>query len=370
MRTRIRTVTERNFEVDTEARTELDNGTLKLHFTQPNLEVDALIYQLIGMTGGIHHPEMIRDMIVAALKAGQENSQKAYLKIMTSTLKELRYTAKVFNDYTGIKKVTMFGSARVQSDAATYQMARALGHKLAEAGYMVITGAGRGIMQAGNEGAGAEHSFGVGIRLPFESEPNHVLQGSLRSISYKYFFNRKVAFVKEADAVALFPGGFGTMDEAMEVLTLVQTGKRYPIPLVLVDEPGGTYWSSWKEYMEKEMVPRGYIDPGDLGLFHLVDSVDDAVEIIDRFYRRYHSLRFVDGRLVIRMSSPVDEECARRWKMEFQDILEPLGDLFLSEALPEESDEPQIAHLPRLVLDFNRRHYFRLIQLIDAINVA
>jgi hypothetical protein len=307
-------------------------------------------------------------MILAALKAGQENREKADLKLMTSTLKELRYTAKVFGQYRGVRKVTIFGSARVTPDSVTYELAKSLGLRLCQAGYMVITGGGQGIMQAANEGAGCEHSFGVGIRLPFESEPNHVLQGSPRSISYKYFFNRKVAFVKEADAVALFPGGFGTLDEAMEVLTLVQTGKRYPIPLVLVDQPGGTYWSNWKQYVEKELLARNYIGPDDLRLFTIVDAVEDAVEVINRFYRRYNSLRFVKNRLVIRLNSTVSAENITQWKSQFTDILEPDGEFFASSVLPEEEDEPGIAHLPRLILDFNRRNYGRLRQLIDAIN--
>jgi uncharacterized protein (TIGR00730 family) len=289
---------------------------------------------------------------------------------MTSTLKELRYTAKVFSRYRGVKKVTMFGSARVKPDTTTYRMAQFLGERLAEQGYMVITGGGGGIMQAGNEGAGLEHSFGVNISLPFETEPNYILQGSPRSITYKYFFNRKVAFIKEADAVALFPGGFGTLDEAMEVLTLVQTGKCTPIPLVLVDEPGGTYWSHWKRYVERELAARGYISRDDFSLFDLVQSVEDAVAIIDRFYRRYHSLRLVGERLVIRLTSIPPEENVARWREAFGDILKPFGELFLSQALPEEADEPDIAHLPRLVMDFNRRHYGRLRQLIDAINAG
>ena len=344
------------------------SNRMEFHFSQTNEQLDAVIYQLIGLVGGVHHPQMIREMILAALKTGQENSEKADLKLMIATLKELRYTAKVFGQYRDVKKVTIFGSARVTPDSATYQLAESLGRSLSQAGYMVITGGGQGIMQAANEGAGCEHSFGVGIRLPFESEPNHVLQGSPRSISYKYFFNRKVAFVKEADAVALFPGGFGTLDEAMEVLTLVQTGKRYPIPLVLVDQPGGTYWSNWKQYVEKELLARNYICPDDVHLFTLADSVKDAIEVINCFYRRYHSLRFVKNRLVIRLNSTVDAESITRWKSQFADLLEPKGEFFASSALPEEDDEPRFAHLPRLVLDFNRRNYGRLRQLIDAIN--
>jgi uncharacterized protein (TIGR00730 family) len=341
---------------------------MELHFSQKNEEMDTAICQLFGLVGGVHHPQIIREMILAVLKTGQENSEKADLKLMTSTLKELRYTAKVFGQYRDVRKVTIFGSARVKPDAATYQLAKSLGCSLSQAGYMVITGGGQGIMQAGNEGAGSEHSFGVSIRLPFESEPNYVLQGSPRSISYKYFFNRKVAFIKEADAVALFPGGFGTLDEAMEVLTLVQTGKRYPLPLILVDEPGGTYWSHWMRYVQEELLARSYIDPDDLSLFSLVNSVEDAVQVIDRFYRRYHSLRFVKNRLVIRLRSTVNEETISRWKGQFRDILEPKGEFSLSGALPEEEDEPRFAHLPRLVMDFNRRHYCRLRQLIDTIN--
>ena len=356
--------------MSTEAELNVHSGRMEFHFSQTNEQLDAAIHHLIDLVGGVHHPQIVREMILAALKTGQENSEKADLKLMTSTLKELRYTAKVFGQYQDVRKVTIFGSARPKPDTATYQLAKSLGRRLSQTGYMVITGGGPGIMQAGNEGAGSEHSFGVSIRLPFESEPNHVLQGSPRSISYKYFFNRKVAFIKEADAVALFPGGFGTSDEAMEVLTLLQTGKCYPIPLVLVDQPGGTYWSHWKQYVENELLARDYINTDDLSLFTLVNSVEDAIQVIDRFYRRYHSLRFVKNRLVIRLSSTVDAEDITRWKGQFGDILEPAGEFFLSGALPEEEDEPKFAHLPRLVLDFNRRHYGRLRQLIDAINAV
>ena len=341
---------------------------LKLGFPRENGEVDEIIDQLIALAGGVHYPDSVREMILTALKAGQENSQKADLKLMTSTLKEMRFTAKVFGPYRGRRKVTVFGSARVQSGDTIYQLARALGEKLSRAGYMVITGGGQGIMRAVNEGAGTERSFGVNIRLPFENQPNHILDGSPRSITYKYFFNRKVAFIKEADAVALFPGGFGTQDEAMEVLTLVQTGKSNPIPLVLVDEPGGTYWSHWKHYVEGELATRGYISKDDFSLFDTVQSVDDAVEIVDRFYSRYHSLRFVGERLVIRFSSPIDQENIVKLKEQYSDILLNGGELFISKALPEEANEPDLNHLPRLVLDFNRKEYGRLRQLIDSIN--
>jgi uncharacterized protein (TIGR00730 family) len=341
---------------------------MKLDFKRTNGPADNAIDQLMELAGGIHHPEIVRDMILAALKAGQENDQKADLKLMDTTLKEMRFTAKIFGPYREIKKVTVFGSARTKPDKPTYAMARLLGQKLVEAGYMVITGGGPGIMQAVNEGAGPEHSFGVNIQLPFEQMPNPVLAGNPRLIMYKYFFNRKVAFLKEAHAVALFPGGFGTLDEAMETLTLVQTGKRYLLPLILIDEPGGTYWPQWLFFLEKELLPRGLISKTDFNLFECFDSVDDAIKKIKHFYCKYHSLRYVDDQLVIRLNTPIGPEKVKKLKNHFSDILTPNGNLTLSEALAEESDEPEITHLPRLIIDFNREDFGRLHKLIDTLN--
>jgi hypothetical protein len=233
---------------------------------------------------------------------------------------------------------------------------------------MVITGAGGGIMHAANEGAGAENSFGVNIRLPFEQKANPVLIGNPRLIIYKYFFSRKVAFLKEADAIALFPGGFGTLDEAMETLTLLQTGKHNIIPLVLIDEPGGTYWERWIAFFRKELLTEHYISESDFLLFERVDTADEAVEKITRFYRRYHSIRYVDGRAVIRLTTPLSKEYAEELRKNFISLLVPGGEMYLSEHLPEEADEPDIAGLQRLVLDFNRCDYGQLRRLIDAIN--
>jgi uncharacterized protein (TIGR00730 family) len=341
---------------------------MELHFTRTNGPVDVSIDGLMELAGDIHHREIVREMILAALKAGQEGDDRADLKLMNSTLKEMRFTTKIFGAYRKVKKVTVFGSARTQPHESAYKMAHLFGRKLTEAGYMVITGGGPGIMQAVNEGAGPEHSFGVNIRLPFEQHPNPVLMGNPRNITYKYFFNRKVAFLKEADAVALFPGGFGTLDEAMEALTLLQTGKRNPMPLILIDEPEGTYWSRWLKFFKKEVLVQGYISEMDFMLFERVDSVDEAVNRIDRFYRRYHSLRYVKERLVIRLNSLIDPQKVEAMKNHFGEILIPQGDLLLSGPLPEERDEPEVAHLPRLILDFNRRDYGRLRELIDVIN--
>src|SRR5512136_622239 len=273
---------------------------MKLYFTKNNGPVDEIIERLMETAEGIRRPKDVREMIIASLKAGQDDDESvADLKVMNTTLKEMRFTSKVFSSYRNVRKVTVFGSARIQPGDPVYEMAKLFGKKLAETGYMVITGGGSGIMQAVNEGAGPEHSFGMNIRLPFEQKPNPVIEGNPRLIMFKYFFNRKVAFLKEADAVALFPGGFGTLDEAMETLTLVQTGKRNPMPLMLVDEPGGTYWPKWIRFFQDELRASGYISDSDFSLFERFDSVEAAVRHINRFYSRYHSLRYVHGQLVI-----------------------------------------------------------------------
>ncbi|GBC60409.1 TIGR00730 family Rossman fold protein [Desulfonema ishimotonii] len=341
---------------------------MPLHFHKPNGPLDDAIKDIINMVGGIREPGYIREMIIAALKAGQEDDDKADLKLMNTTLKEMRFTSKIFGPYRHIKKVTVFGSARTRPDDPVYQMAVQLGAHLKAAGYMVITGGGPGIMQAVNEGAGADDSFGVNIRLPFEQKSNPVVEGNPRNIIYKYFFNRKVAFLKEAHAVALFPGGFGTLDEAMETLTLVQTGKRDMIPLVLIDPPGCTYWARWLSFLKSELRDNGYISDRDFNLFRRVNSVEEAVAQINHFYRRYHSLRFVDGQLVIRMNTPLTPEKVREIREAFSDILVIAGDIRCSGPLSAEDNEPELNALPRLVVDFDRKNFGRLRALIDMIN--
>jgi len=323
---------------------------------------------LMETAKGIRRPELVREMIIASLKAGQEADEGADLKLMNTTLKEMRFTSKIFGPYRNVRKVTVFGSARTKPGDPVYDMARLFGKKLAEAGFMVITGGGGGIMQAANEGAGPEHSFGVNIRLPFEEKPNVVIEGNPRLITYKYFFNRKVAFLKEADAVALFPGGFGTLDEAMETLTLVQTGKRNPMPLVLVDDPECSYWSRVIELFEEELLDRNYISPADFALFEQVCAVDAAVEKIRHFYHRYHSLRYVHGQLVIRLTSELRRDNIRKLTGQFHAILLAGGRIAASGALEAEADDADVCHLPRLVIDFNRKNFGRLRSLIDSIN--
>lgn len=342
---------------------------IKLHFTRTNGAVDEAIDKLIETVDGIGRQEYVREMILSALKAGQEAGEDTGgLKLMNTTLKEMRFTSKVFSPYRTTRKVTVFGSARVLPGETIYEMAKLFGRKLAESGFMVITGGGAGIMQAVHEGAGPEHSFGVNIRLPFEQRPNPVIEGNPRLITYKYFFNRKVAFLKEADAVALFPGGFGTLDEAMETLTLVQTGKRNPLPLVLLDDPSGTYWTQLIRFMKEELLSRKYICSTDFSLFEPVSSVEAAIEKIKAFYRRYHSQRYVNGQLVIRLASQLSSASVHKLKEEFRDILLPDGDIVPCAAFPCEVEDGDFVELPRLVVDFNRKDFGGLKSFIDAVN--
>ena len=343
-------------------------NAIELHFTTTNGPVDDRVEKLMASVGGIVHQDIVREIIIAALKAGQENDGRADLKLMNSSMKEMRFTAKVFNPYKEVRKVTVFGSARIKPEAPLYQMAQDLGRELADSGFMVITGGGPGIMQAVNEGAGPDHSFGVNIRLPFEQKTNPVLAGNPRSITYKYFFNRKVAFLKEAHAVVLFPGGFGTLDEAMESITLLQTGKRYPLPLIMIDGPEGTYWERLFRFLENELSQQGYISHDDFGFIDRVTHPEEAVERIRRFYHRYHSLRYVGDKLVIRMSTPLAQTDVDVLEHQFSDILIPDGEMMLSGPLEEEKVEPELDDLFRLVVDFNKRDFGRLRQLVDAIN--
>ncbi|PLY00101.1 MAG: TIGR00730 family Rossman fold protein [Desulfuromonas sp.] len=339
---------------------------MPLSYKRENGEIDEIV-DLLLRKADVHHPEMIREMIIGALKSGQENDYLADQKLICTTMKEMRYTNKVFAPYRGRKKVTVFGSARTTPDEPIYQTCQEFSRLLVEHGYMVITGGGPGIMQAGNEGAGRQNSFAANIRLPFEQNTNPVMDQDEKSITYRYFFNRKVAFLKSAHAVALFPGGFGTLDEAMETMTLIQTGKNPPIPLVMIDDERG-YWEDWLDFTRESLLMRGLISGEDFGLFTIVRDPAEAVKIIDDFYRNYHSMRFVGQRLVIRLNKALDTDQLRILNSEFGEILAPGGSMRLNSALPEENDQPDLKHLPRLVLEFNRRSYGLLKSFIRRIN--
>ena len=341
---------------------------MKLRFTRSNEGIDTKIDELIEAVGPLCCPDLIREMIIAALKAGQDSGERSDLKLMNTTLKEMRITTRVFGPYRQVRKVTVFGSARTKPEEPVYKMAVDFGRRLAEEGFMVITGAGGGIMEAANIGAGPGMSFGVNIRLPFEQKANDALEGNPRLISYKYFFNRKVAFLREASAIALFPGGFGTLDEAMETLTLMQTGKATPMPLLLVDEPGGTYWKKWIQFFHDELLREGYVSECDFELFERVDGIETAISRIQQYYRRYHSIRYVDGLPVVRMQTPLPDGAIEDLQHRFSDMLLPGGGIRTVSSHPWEADEPELADLPRIMLDFNQHDFGRLKSFITALS--
>lgn len=288
-------------------------------------------------------------------------------KLLATAFKELRHCFRVFAAYRDRRKVTVFGSARTKPDHPAYKAAVEFGRLMAEAGYMVITGAAAGIMEAGHVGAGRENSFGLNILLPFEQGANAVIQDDPKLMNMRYFFTRKLAFVKESDAIALFPGGFGTFDEAFETLTLIQTGKSHIFPLVLVDEPGGDYWASWRRFVDDALLHRGYISPADRSFYYITDSVEDAVAEVTRFYRVYHSMRYVKGDLVLRLHAAPSERTLEKVRTDFADIV-AAGTFEIVAALPAEANEPELAKYPRLKFRFNRHGMGRLRQLIDFLN--
>jgi uncharacterized protein (TIGR00730 family) len=340
---------------------------MELSFTRTNGEIDTMLDELITAAGGVHHTPLVREMLICALKAGQETCYQPDLKMLNNTMKEMRYTNKIFAPYRHRKKVTVFGSARTGPEEEIYRKCVRFSRFLAERGYMIITGGGGGIMQAGNEGAGSENSFAVNIRLPFEQAPNRVMLANPRLITYKYFFNRKVAFVKETDAVAVFPGGFGTLDEAMEVFTLVQTGKSSPKPLVLVDDDSG-YWDNWLEFTKESLLGKGLISADDISLFTITRDESEAVQVIEEFYRTYHSIRFVNGFLIIRLNKELSAANITELEEEFPEIRKPGTGISATAPLPEENDEPELLRLPRLKLSFDHQHYGLLIAFIRRIN--
>lgn len=339
-------------------------------FSVGQVATEEAILRLILDRGGSADADLIREIIATTLKLVEDKTDRGDLKIINSALKEMRYAFKVFSPYRNIRKVTIFGSSRIGEGSPEYRQARAFARGVGELGFMVITGAGDGIMKAGQEGAGRERSFGVNIRLPFEQRPNSIIEGDEKLIQFKYFFTRKLIFAKETDAIALFPGGFGTLDEAFEILTLAQTGKSQPLPIVLVDAPGGCYWREWEAFVRRQMLDRGMISPQDAGLFRITDRVEEAVEEVAGFYRNYHSSRYVqDGRLVIRHLFPLPDEGLARLKAEFADILVD-GSIERNGPHPDEMNEPELADLPRLILRFNRRDVGRLRRLLDALNAS
>ncbi len=331
-------------------------------------ELDQKIAELVA-TSALTESDgvLIGEIVMTALRLGRDAASRLDLRIVNAALKEMRYAFKVFAPYRDIRKVSVFGSSRSKAGDPDYEQARAFGKAIAEHGWMVVTGAGPGSMEAANEGAGAAKSFGVNIRLPFEAEANPVLADDPKLINFKYFFTRKLMFIKEASAFVLLPGGFGTMDEAFELLTLIQTGKSDMHPVVLLDPPGGTYWPSFLEFVTRDLVDRGYVSAEDLDLFTVTDSVEEAAAEIGTFYSNYDSLRFVGNRLVLRLHHRPDAAMLESLSESFSDILVD-GAIEPTEPLKPEVNDADMLDKQRIIMHFDRMSYGRLRQLIDALN--
>jgi uncharacterized protein (TIGR00730 family) len=327
-------------------------------------QIDALIALAAPPVEEENNRDLVRQLIVTALKVEHSQLVRGDVKILSRAMRELRYGFRIFKDYRDKRKVTIFGSARTPRDSPEYKQALYFARQMAKHGFMMITGAGPGIMKAGNEGAGKNNSFGINIKLPFEQAANEYISKDPRFIDCRFFFTRKLMFVKETSAMAFFPGGFGTHDEAMEALTLVQTGKSDPMPIVLVDAPRGDYWKDWEKYIEKQLLRPGKISPEDIHLYKITNDVDAAVKEIVHFYQNYHSLRFVKDELVIRLLKSPTQALLQKLNADFRDICVK-GGIVSSPSYPEETDHLE---LPRISFQFNRMSYGRLRELINRLN--
>jgi uncharacterized protein (TIGR00730 family) len=330
-------------------------------------ELRRRIEELIAYKGGGFNEQNVADIVENALKLLTDVRHSGDVRVIQTALREMRYAFKLFAPFAQVRKVTIFGSARTQPSRLEYQQALEFGRKIAAAGFMVITGAGGGIMQAGHEGAGPEKSFGVNIRLPWEQTANPVIREDKKLVTFKYFFTRKLIFIRHSDAIALFPGGFGTMDEGYEALTLMQTGKSQLMPLVLIDRPGGTYWKTWDKYVREHLLRDQVISPDDLNLYQITDDTDQAVKMITRFYRNFHSTRFVKEAFVIRLKYAPSDSALAALNEDFADIIlgQPIQRIGTT---PEEIADDDHPELPRISFGFNRHDYGRLRQLIDILN--
>lgn len=335
--------------------------------TPTDPELTRRIQELIKFKGGGHNEHEVADIIENGLKLLADVKDTGDVRVIQTALRELRYSFRLFAPYAHIRKVSIFGSARTKPESTEYQQAVEFGKKIVKAGFMVITGAGPGIMQAGHEGATPEHSFGVNIRLPWEQSANPVIAEDKKLITFKYFFTRKLIFIRHSDAIVLFPGGFGTLDEGYEAITLMQTGKAQLMPLVLVDKPGGTYWKTWDIHVREELLRNKLISPDDLSLYRITDSTDEAMKIIRRFYRNFQSTRFVKDLFIIRLKHLPTETALAAMNEDFADIIVE-GKIQIIPPTPEEVESNDKLDLKRIAFNFNRRDYGRLRQLIDVLN--
>lgn len=330
-------------------------------------ELRRRIEALIAYKGGGHNADLVAELVESSLKLLRDVAHRGDARVIQAAVRELRHASKLFAPYAATRKVTIFGSARTQAAQSEYRQAAAFGRRMAEAGWMVITGAGPGIMQAGHEGAGPAQSFGANIRLPWEQEANPVISRDKKLIHFKYFFTRKFTLLRHSCALVLFPGGFGTLDEGYEALTLMQTGKAQIVPLVLVDRPRGNFWKTWDRSVREHLLRKGLISPEDRAFYQVTDDVEQAARWITGFYRNYHSSRFVKDLLVLRLQRVPPPEVLEKLNSDFADIVEGRR-LCVIAPTAEERKEGEWLELPRVAFGFNRRNYGRLRQLMDALN--
>jgi uncharacterized protein (TIGR00730 family) len=326
-----------------------------------------IVQRLLDEAGARRNRDILGDILRGVFELAGDDADRLNLKITRDALREMRAAFRMFAPYDDVPKVTIFGSARTRPDDPLYAQTRELAARLASDGWMVVTGAGPGIMEAGLEGAGRERSFGVTIQLPFEEGISEIMAGDEKVVAMKYFFTRKLMLVKESSAFVSLPGGFGTQDEVFELFTLQQTGKATPAPTVLLDVPGGTYWLGWRQFVEEELAANGYISPDDLRLFLITDDVDDAVSYIDQFWRNYRSLRWVGDRLVIRLVQAPTEAELETINRDFADVVVS-GQIERTEPLPVEVSGRDALDLERVVMRFDIRRATRLRDLIDVLN--
>ena len=344
-----------------------DSKIPRSRYTSGDRAVDTAIAELVPQVGDELDRRLLAEMTASVYRLGHDRASTGDLKILNAALKELRYAFKVFRPYRHVRKVATFGSSRVTRRHPAYAQAHEFGRLMAKAGWMVITGAASGVMKAGHEGAGRAASFGLNIRLPFEQEANPVIARDQKLINCKYFFTRKLLFIKESHATALFPGGFGTLDEGFESLTLVQTGKSDPRPIVFIESPGEPFWEPLLRFFDDQLIREGMVSASERAIYDVARDANEAADIILRFYAVYHSLRYVDDQLVLRIRRRLPAKVVSQLNREFRELLSD-GVFRQGGALPEEADEPELRHLPRLIFHFNRRDYGRLLELINSIN--
>lgn len=346
------------------------NEFLTSHFKSNGIDLTSKVEEQLNLVApNSPNLPLYRDMILTVLRMAQDDRNRWNAKITLQTLRELDHAFRVLEQYKGRRKVTVFGSARTPVEHPMYALASELGATLARSDLMVITGAGGGIMAAAHEGAGLDHSLGFNITLPFEQHANATVEGTDKLLPFHFFFTRKLFFVKEADALVLCPGGFGTLDEGLEVLTLIQTGKSPLVPVILLDAPGGSFWQDALDFIRKQLEGNRYILPSDMKLLKLVYGADAAVEEINQFYSNYHSSRWLKSLFVIRMHNSLNEAALAHIQEAFKDLC--LSGSFHQHAYNgEEHDEPQFSHLARLAFTFNARDQGRLRELVDYINLS